>query len=113
MRFLTFLFSFSSYIDPEVVIGCEDGRACVFDMYSRSCSRIIRYILLVGIQCVLRYTCLSNIGEVNDLSNVSISSYNTFELLLLLLILDGISFLYNYWALTADYHLGLAKTKCS
>nr|CAD1820107.1 unnamed protein product [Ananas comosus var. bracteatus] len=31
-----------SYIDPEVVIGCEDGRACVFDMYSRSCSRIIR-----------------------------------------------------------------------
>ncbi|KAJ1685728.1 hypothetical protein LUZ63_017118 [Rhynchospora breviuscula] len=31
-----------SYADPEVVIGCEDGRARVFDMYSRSCSRIIR-----------------------------------------------------------------------
>ncbi|XP_073013207.1 F-box/WD-40 repeat-containing protein At3g52030 isoform X1 [Typha latifolia] len=31
-----------SYVDPEVVIGCEDGRTHVFDMYSRSCSRIIR-----------------------------------------------------------------------
>ncbi|KAL6658287.1 hypothetical protein ACP70R_003873 [Stipagrostis hirtigluma subsp. patula] len=31
-----------SYADPEVVIGCEDGRAFVYDMYSRSCSRIYR-----------------------------------------------------------------------
>ncbi|KAJ3671760.1 hypothetical protein LUZ60_007839 [Juncus effusus] len=31
-----------SYADPEVVIGCEDGRACVFDMYSKNISRIIR-----------------------------------------------------------------------
>ncbi|TVU26182.1 hypothetical protein EJB05_28718 [Eragrostis curvula] len=31
-----------SYADPEVVIGCEDGRAFVYDMYSRSCSRIFR-----------------------------------------------------------------------
>ncbi|KAG1370055.1 F-box/WD-40 repeat-containing protein [Cocos nucifera] len=30
------------YTDPEAVIGCDDGRACIFDMYSRSCSRIIR-----------------------------------------------------------------------
>ncbi|XP_062197359.1 F-box/WD-40 repeat-containing protein At3g52030-like [Phragmites australis] len=29
-----------SYADPEVVIGCEDGRAFVYDMYSRSCSSI-------------------------------------------------------------------------
>uniref|UniRef100_A0A0E0MD66 F-box domain-containing protein n=1 Tax=Oryza punctata TaxID=4537 RepID=A0A0E0MD66_ORYPU len=31
-----------SYADPEVVIGCEDGRAFVYDMYSRSCSSIYR-----------------------------------------------------------------------
>ncbi|KAF3334294.1 F-box/WD-40 repeat-containing protein [Carex littledalei] len=31
-----------SYVDPEVVIGCDDGRARVFDMYSRNCTRIIR-----------------------------------------------------------------------
>ncbi|WVZ53830.1 hypothetical protein U9M48_004720 [Paspalum notatum var. saurae] len=31
-----------SYADPEVVIGCEDGRVFVFDMYSRSCSSIYR-----------------------------------------------------------------------
>lgn len=30
------------YVDPEAVIGCEDGRARIFDMYSGSCSRIIR-----------------------------------------------------------------------
>ncbi|VAH94020.1 unnamed protein product [Triticum turgidum subsp. durum] len=30
------------YADPEVVIGCEDGRAFVYDMYSRSCSSIHR-----------------------------------------------------------------------
>lgn len=30
------------YIDPEAVIGCDDGRARVFDMYSGKCTRIIR-----------------------------------------------------------------------
>ncbi|TXG55905.1 hypothetical protein EZV62_017218 [Acer yangbiense] len=30
------------YFDPEAVIGCDDGTARVFDMYSRKCSRIIR-----------------------------------------------------------------------
>ncbi|XP_043726230.1 F-box/WD-40 repeat-containing protein At3g52030 [Telopea speciosissima] len=30
------------YIDPEAVVGCEDGTVRVFDMYSRNCSRIIR-----------------------------------------------------------------------
>ncbi|ONM19515.1 F-box/WD-40 repeat-containing protein [Zea mays] len=34
--------SWCSFADPEVVIGCEDGRAFVYDMYSRSCSRIYR-----------------------------------------------------------------------
>ncbi|XP_037494190.1 F-box/WD-40 repeat-containing protein At3g52030 isoform X1 [Jatropha curcas] len=30
------------YFDPEAVVGCEDGTARVFDMYSRKCSKIIR-----------------------------------------------------------------------
>ncbi|CAA6668226.1 unnamed protein product [Spirodela intermedia] len=30
------------YLDPEAVVGCEDGRSRVFDMYSGSCSKIIR-----------------------------------------------------------------------
>lgn len=34
-----------SYCDPEAVVGCEDGTARVFDMYSKQCSQIIRYVL--------------------------------------------------------------------
>lgn len=30
------------YMDPEAAVGCEDGTVRVFDMYSRSCSRIVR-----------------------------------------------------------------------
>ncbi|KAM1778352.1 hypothetical protein ACFX12_039857 [Malus domestica] len=30
------------YCDPEAVVGCEDGTARVFDMYSKQCSQIIR-----------------------------------------------------------------------
>uniref|UniRef100_A0A5B7BI04 F-box domain-containing protein n=1 Tax=Davidia involucrata TaxID=16924 RepID=A0A5B7BI04_DAVIN len=30
------------YLDPEAVVGCEDGTARVFDMYSRKCSQIIK-----------------------------------------------------------------------
>ncbi|KAF5736469.1 hypothetical protein HS088_TW14G00611 [Tripterygium wilfordii] len=30
------------YFDPEAIVGCEDGAVRVFDMYSRTCSRIIR-----------------------------------------------------------------------
>ncbi|KAL0924480.1 hypothetical protein M5K25_005312 [Dendrobium thyrsiflorum] len=30
------------YIDPEAVVGCDDGSARVFDMYSGRCTRIIR-----------------------------------------------------------------------
>ncbi|KAH9606658.1 hypothetical protein KSS87_001440 [Heliosperma pusillum] len=32
----------SGYMDPEAAVGCEDGTVRVFDMYSKSCSRIIR-----------------------------------------------------------------------
>ncbi|XP_023004546.1 F-box/WD-40 repeat-containing protein At3g52030 isoform X1 [Cucurbita maxima] len=32
------------YFDPEAVVGCGDGTAHVFDMYSRRCSRIVRML---------------------------------------------------------------------
>uniref|UniRef100_A0A803LC29 F-box domain-containing protein n=1 Tax=Chenopodium quinoa TaxID=63459 RepID=A0A803LC29_CHEQI len=32
----------SGYMDPEAMVGCADGTVRVFDMYSKSCSRIIR-----------------------------------------------------------------------
>nr|XP_016475416.1 PREDICTED: F-box/WD-40 repeat-containing protein At3g52030-like isoform X3 [Nicotiana tabacum] len=31
------------YVDPEAVIGCDDGKVRVFDLYSRKCSQIIKY----------------------------------------------------------------------
>lgn len=40
-----FIFLSYRYFDPEAVVGCEDGTARVFDMYSRKCSQIIRYVL--------------------------------------------------------------------
>ncbi|EEF44560.1 F-box and wd40 domain protein, putative [Ricinus communis] len=30
------------YLDPEAVVGCEDGTARIFDLYSKKCSKIIR-----------------------------------------------------------------------
>ncbi|KAK4738168.1 hypothetical protein R3W88_001865 [Solanum pinnatisectum] len=30
------------YVDPEAVIGCEDGKVRVFDLYSRKCTQIIK-----------------------------------------------------------------------
>ncbi|CAI9091989.1 OLC1v1027115C1 [Oldenlandia corymbosa var. corymbosa] len=30
------------YMDPEAMVGCEDGKVRVFDMYSRRCSQIIK-----------------------------------------------------------------------
>lgn len=42
MIYILIFIRFCSYADPEVVIGCEDGRAFVYDMYSRSCSSIHR-----------------------------------------------------------------------
>ncbi|RVW40802.1 F-box/WD-40 repeat-containing protein [Vitis vinifera] len=50
------------YIDPEAVVGCEDGTARVFDMYSRKCSRIIRYTLpeLLGSSMSCSLISLSN-----------------------------------------------------
>lgn len=48
----------SSYVDPEAVIGCEDGKVRVFDLYSRNCSQIVKYdsvsLLALHALCSLR-----------------------------------------------------------
>lgn len=44
LKVICFFLSYR-YFDPEAVVGCEDGTARVFDMYSRKCSQIIRYLL--------------------------------------------------------------------
>lgn len=56
------------YIDPEAVVGCEDGTARVFDMYSRKCSRIIRMhsgpvrcLALSDDQCIISGSSLGSI----------------------------------------------------
>ncbi|WOL11338.1 F-box/WD-40 repeat-containing protein [Canna indica] len=63
------------YIDPEAVIGCEDGSVRVFDMYSGKCSRIIRMhagpvscIALTDDQLVLGGSTFGNIA-VADFSS--------------------------------------------
>ncbi|XP_022149896.1 F-box/WD-40 repeat-containing protein At3g52030 isoform X2 [Momordica charantia] len=57
------------YFDPEAVVGCEDGTAHVFDMYSRRCSRIIRMLpgpvtclCVSDDQLILGGSVLGNIG---------------------------------------------------
>ncbi|KAK1293771.1 F-box/WD-40 repeat-containing protein [Acorus calamus] len=62
------------YSDPDAVIGCDDGTARVFDMYTGSCSRIIR--THAGSPTCLAFTdcqmilCGSSLGRVTaiDLS---------------------------------------------
>ncbi|KAM6595095.1 hypothetical protein CsatA_002798 [Cannabis sativa] len=63
------------YLDPEAVVGCEDGTVRVFDMYSKKCSRIIR--MHTGpVTCL----CMSDNQLVlsgSSLGNVSISSLSS------------------------------------
>ncbi|XP_074567882.1 F-box/WD-40 repeat-containing protein At3g52030 [Curcuma longa] len=61
-----------SYIDPEAVIGCEDGRVHVFDMYSGKCSRIFRVhsgpvtcLALTDDQLILGGSTFGNIAVVD------------------------------------------------
>ncbi|KAG8363623.1 hypothetical protein BUALT_Bualt19G0041700 [Buddleja alternifolia] len=35
------------YVDPQAVVGCEDGRVRVFDLYSRKVSQIINFVLFI------------------------------------------------------------------
>ncbi|XP_062115554.1 F-box/WD-40 repeat-containing protein At3g52030 [Humulus lupulus] len=63
------------YLDPEAVVGCEDGTARVFDMYSRKCSRILR-MHSGPVTCL----CMSDdqlILSGSSLGSVSISSLSS------------------------------------
>lgn len=70
-----------SYNDPEAVVGCEDGTARLFDMYSRKCSQIIRY----GVKKfknwnVLLFPCyVKQKGEGGEGTNVKSLVYNNTE----------------------------------
>ncbi|MFQ6626872.1 hypothetical protein Gotur_005823 [Gossypium turneri] len=66
------------YIDPDAVIGCEDGTARVFDMYSRTCSRIIKCAL-----CLMHagpVTCLALSDDELILSGSSLGSVSISDL---------------------------------
>lgn len=63
------------YFDPEAVVGCEDGSARVFDMYSRKCSRIIR-MHAASVTCL----CLSDdqlILSGSSLGGITISGLSS------------------------------------
>ncbi|KAM6585685.1 hypothetical protein CsatB_012687 [Cannabis sativa] len=63
------------YLDPEAMVGCEDGTVRVFDMYSKKCSRIIR-MHTGSVTCL----CVSDDQLVlsgSSLGNVSISSLSS------------------------------------
>ncbi|KAL5543624.1 hypothetical protein UlMin_007408 [Ulmus minor] len=63
------------YFDPEAVVGCEDGTAHVFDMYSRKCSEIIR-MHLAPVRCI----CLSDdqlIISGSTLGDIAISGLSS------------------------------------
>ncbi|GFY92208.1 F-box family protein with WD40/YVTN repeat doamin [Actinidia rufa] len=66
---------FHSYVDPEAVVGCEDGTARLFDMYSRKCSRIIKMhagpvtcLALSDDQLILSGSSLGSV-TISDLSS--------------------------------------------
>ncbi|KAE8727473.1 F-box/WD-40 repeat-containing protein [Hibiscus syriacus] len=63
------------YVDPEAVIGCEDGTARVFDMYSRICSRIIK--MHSGPVTCLALSDDQLIVSGSSLGSVSISSLSS------------------------------------
>ncbi|KAL3537544.1 hypothetical protein ACH5RR_000910 [Cinchona calisaya] len=64
-----------SYVDPEAVVGCEDGKARVFDMYSRKCSQIVKMhpgpITCLSFSDDQLLICGSSLGSisVSDLSS--------------------------------------------
>uniref|UniRef100_A0A7N2LCP6 F-box domain-containing protein n=1 Tax=Quercus lobata TaxID=97700 RepID=A0A7N2LCP6_QUELO len=65
-----------SYDDPEAVVGCEDGTARLFDVYSRKCSQIIRMragpvtcLCLCDDQLILSGSSLGSITVSGSLSD--------------------------------------------
>ncbi|KAL8098360.1 F-box/WD-40 repeat-containing protein At3g52030 [Apium graveolens] len=63
------------YVDPEAVVGCEDGRARILDMYSRKWSKILKIhdwpvtcISLTDTQMIVGGSSIGNI-TVSDFSS--------------------------------------------
>lgn len=69
------------YIDPEAVVGCDDGRARVFDMYSGNCAQIIRMhggavscLALTENQLILGGSNFGSVTVADLLSGVQLAS---------------------------------------
>uniref|UniRef100_A0A7N2R2F1 Uncharacterized protein n=1 Tax=Quercus lobata TaxID=97700 RepID=A0A7N2R2F1_QUELO len=72
----SFILKTSFYDDPEAVVGCEDGTARLFDVYSRKCSQIIRMragpvtcLCLCDDQLILSGSSLGSITVSGSLSD--------------------------------------------
>ncbi|KAL8542223.1 hypothetical protein ACS0TY_003183 [Phlomoides rotata] len=49
-----------SYVDPQAVVGCEDGKVRVFDMYSRQISQLIKYVHSLSSQHFINFHLFLN-----------------------------------------------------
>ncbi|KAK9154830.1 hypothetical protein Sjap_002310 [Stephania japonica] len=74
------------YIDPEAVVGCEDGSARIFDMYSKRCSQIIRMhtgpltcLAVTDDQLILCGCSLGSIKVASVSSNRDVDSLTPFR----------------------------------
>ncbi|XP_012830723.1 PREDICTED: F-box/WD-40 repeat-containing protein At3g52030 isoform X2 [Erythranthe guttata] len=63
------------YVDPHAVIGCEDGKVRVFDMYSRKISQIIK--MHPGAVSSLSFTDEQLIVSGSSLGSISISDLSS------------------------------------
>ncbi|KAI3448854.1 hypothetical protein Pfo_005519 [Paulownia fortunei] len=63
------------YVDPQAVVGCEDGKVRVFDMYSRKISQIIK--MHPGAVSSLSFTDEQLIVSGSSLGSISISDLSS------------------------------------
>lgn len=49
------MFLACSYVDPQAVVGCGDGKVRVFDMYSKKISQLIKYVFSLSFQHFINF----------------------------------------------------------
>ncbi|KAL8555342.1 hypothetical protein ACS0TY_003230 [Phlomoides rotata] len=64
-----------SYVDPQAVVGCEDGKVRVFDMYSRQISQLIK--MHHGAVSCLSFSDEQLIVTGSSLGSISISDLSS------------------------------------
>ncbi|KAL6557601.1 hypothetical protein OROMI_017951 [Orobanche minor] len=63
------------YVDPQAVVGCEDGKVRIFDMYSRKISHIIK--MHPGVVACLSFTDEQLIVSGSSHGSISISDISS------------------------------------